>query len=74
MSQKRTFQLKLKNDQVIQLDFTSIDQTNGQLWQMFATTDALDAVEQLISATDPTVTSSARKTAPAKSATPKKKK
>jgi hypothetical protein len=77
MSSTRTFQITLKNDQVIQLDFTSIDQTNGQLWQMFATTEALDVVQQLISVADPTVTSSAKKTVPdpsAPMATPKKKK
>jgi hypothetical protein len=74
MSQTRTFHLKLKNDQVIQLDFTALEQTNGQLWQMFATTDALDTVEQLISMTDLTVTSSARKTTPVKSVASKKKK
>jgi hypothetical protein len=70
MSQERTFQLLLKNDQVIELKFTSIDATRDQLWQMFATTNALDTVQQLISQANPEVTSSARKTAPAK---PKKK-
>ena len=66
MSQERTFQLLLKNDQVIELKFTSIDATGDQLWQMFATTNALDTVQQLISQANPEVTSSARKTVPAK--------
>ena len=66
MSQERTFQLLLKNDQTIELKFTSIDATRDQLWQMFATTEALDTVQQLISQANPEVTSSARKTAPAK--------
>jgi hypothetical protein len=66
MSQERTFQLLLKNDQTIELKFTSIDATRDQLWQMFATTEALDTVQQLISQANPEVTSSARKTAPVK--------
>ena len=70
MSQERTFQLPLKNDQTIELKFTSINATGDRLWQMFATTEALDMVQQLISLADPEVTSSARKTTPAK---PKKK-
>ena len=66
MSQERTFQLQLKNDQTIELKFTSIDATGDRLWQMFATTEALDMVQQLISQADPEVTSSARKVPPAK--------
>jgi hypothetical protein len=71
MSQERTFQLPLKNDQTIELKFTSIDATGDRLWQMFATTEALDMVQQLISQANPEITSSARKAAPAK--TTKKK-
>jgi len=74
MSQERTFQLQLKNDQVIELKFTSISVANDQLWQMFATTDALDTVQQLISQANPEQTKSARKTTPAKAVVAKKKK
>jgi hypothetical protein len=75
MSQKRTFVLELKNDQAITLEFTPIDATGNRLWQMFATTEALDIVDQLVSQTAVTETSSARKTMPsAKSSTSKKKK
>jgi len=48
MSQERTFVLALKNDQNIELKFTPIAATDGRLWQMFATTEALDTVQQLI--------------------------
>ena len=64
MSQTRAFQLQLKNNQVIELQFTSIDVANNQLWQMFATTEALDMVQTLIDQANPTETKSARKTAP----------
>jgi hypothetical protein len=64
MAQKRTFQLKLKNDQIIQLDFTSIEVANNQLWQMFATTEALDTVQRLIDTAEINETKSARKTTP----------
>ena len=64
MSEKRTFVLELKNDQAITLEFTPIDATGNRLWQMFATTEALDTVQQLINAGDVTQTKSARKTAP----------
>ena len=64
MSQTRAFQLQLKNDQVIELKFTSIDVANNQLWQMFATTEALDMVQKLIDEANPAETKSARKTAP----------
>jgi len=56
--------LQLKNNQVIELQFTSIDVANNQLWQMFATTEALDMVQKLIDEANPTETKSARKTAP----------
>ena len=72
MSQKRTFVLELKNNQKITLDFTSIDTTGNRLWQMFATTEALNIVQQLIDSG--TETKSARKTAPEKSVVTKKKK
>jgi hypothetical protein len=64
MSQKRTFVLELKNDQAITLEFTPIEATGDRLWQMFATTEALDTVQQLIDSR--TETKSARKTAPEK--------
>ena len=66
MSQQRKFQLQLKNDQIIELQFTSIEVANNQLWQMFATTEALDMVQQLINMADTTQTRSARKTVPKK--------
>ena len=64
--QERTFRLQLKNDQIIELKFTPIDVANNQLWQMFATTEALDMVQGLIDTADPTQTKSARKVAPKK--------
>jgi hypothetical protein len=74
MPQEKTFQLQLKNDQTIELKFSSIDATNGQLWQMFATTEALDTV-QLIIDQGATQTSSARKVVPvATDSKPSKKK
>jgi hypothetical protein len=66
MPQERTFQIPLKNDQTVELKFNSIAATSDQLWQMFATTEALDLLQQLISHTDPVVTKSARKVAPKK--------
>ena len=74
MSQQRKFELRLKNDQIIELEFTSIEVANNQLWQMFATTEALDTVQRLIAMADTTQTKSARKTAPEKSVPPKNKK
>jgi hypothetical protein len=74
MSQTRTFILELKNDQAITLEFSPIDATGNRLWQMFATTEALDTVQQLIGTDSVTETKSARKTAPAKSVVSKKKK
>jgi TPP-dependent 2-oxoacid decarboxylase len=74
MSQQRKFELRLKNDQIIELEFTSIEVANNQLWQMFATTQALDTVQQLIDTADTTQTKSARKTAPEKPVPPKNKK
>lgn len=62
MSKEKIFQLKLKNDQTIELKFTSISQTNDQLWQMFATTDALNMVQQLIDMTDVKTAKPAKKT------------
>ena len=64
MSQKRTFVLELKNNQAITLEFTPIDVTGNCLWQMFATTEALNTVQQLIDSG--TETKSARKTTPVK--------
>lgn len=64
MNQERIFQIQLKNDQVIELKFTAIAVANNQLWQMFATTEALDTVEQLVSQANPTETKSAKKVAP----------
>ena len=66
MSQKRSFVLKLKNDQAITLEFTPIDATGNRLWQMFATSEALDTVQQLVDQANPTQTKSARKVAPKK--------
>jgi len=63
---ERTFQIPLKNNQVIELKFNSIAVTNNQLWQMFATAEALDMVQQLIDQANPTETKSARKVAPKK--------
>lgn len=63
---ERIFNIRLKNDQVIELRFTAIDQTNNQLWQTFATTEALDTVQALIDASDPEKTNSARKIPPKK--------
>jgi TPP-dependent 2-oxoacid decarboxylase len=67
MNQERTFQLQLKNDQVIELKFSSISVANNQLWQMFATTEALDTLQQLIDQQNTIETKSARKTPPKKS-------
>jgi hypothetical protein len=64
MSQERTFQLHLNNDQTIELKFTSIDATGDRLWQMFATTESLDMVQQLIDQAKITETKSAKKTSP----------
>ena len=64
MSQQRKFELRLKNDQVITLEFSSIEVANNQLWQMFATTEALNIVQQLIDMADTSQTKSARKTVP----------
>jgi hypothetical protein len=66
MSQEKTFQLQLKNDQIIELKFTSIATANDQLWQMFATTEALDIVQQLVAQANPEKTQSARKVIPKK--------
>jgi hypothetical protein len=66
MLQERTFLIPLKNNQTIELKFNSISATNNQLWQMFATTEALDVLEQLISQVNPEETKSARKVIPKK--------
>ena len=66
MSQEKTFQIPLKNDQAVELKFTAINATNGMLWQMFATTEALTVLQQLIDSANPAETKSARKTAPKK--------
>jgi hypothetical protein len=64
--QERIIQLKLKDDAVIEFKFSPIDATGNRLWQMFATTEALNTVEQLIRSADVTDTKSARKKAPDK--------
>jgi hypothetical protein len=69
LSQERVIQLKLKDNSVIEFKFSPIDATGNRLWQMFATTEALDTVEQMIrssDANDVTETKSARKRAPDK--------
>ena len=69
LPQERIIQLRLKDDSVIEFKFSPIDATGNRLWQMFATTEALDTVEQLIKSadtTDTTETKSARKRAPDK--------
>ena len=63
---ERTFRIPLKNNQVIELKFNPIAVTNNQLWQMFATAEALDMVQQLIDQANTTETKSARKVAPKK--------
>jgi len=67
-NQERNFQIQLKNDSVIEFKFSPIAATDNQLWQMFATTEALNTLEQLINSanTDVTETKSARKSPPAK--------
>ena len=62
MTIKRTFVLELKNDKTISLEFSPIEATGNRLWQMFATTEALDTVDALIQPV--TETKSARKVAP----------
>jgi|APGre2960657373_1045057.scaffolds.fasta_scaffold273636_1 hypothetical protein len=65
--QERTFQIQLKNDSVIEFKFSPIAATGDNLWQMFATTEALNTLEQLIRSTaDVTETKSARKKSPDK--------
>jgi hypothetical protein len=69
LSQERIIQLRLKDDSVIEFKFSPIDATGNRLWQMFATTEALDTVEQLIRSSDNTnvtETKSARKKMPNK--------
>ena len=79
MSQKRNFVLELKNGQNITLEFTSIDATENRLWQMFATTEALDVVEQLVKPVDVIKTNTSEESTKlvakaVKPAAPKKKK
>ena len=62
MAQDRTFTLELKNDQTITLKFSPIEATGDRLWQMFATTEALDIVEQLIKPNTTIETGSVKKT------------
>ena len=62
MAQDRTFTLELKNDQTITLKFSPIEATGDRLWQMFATTEALDIVEQLIKPNTTIETVSVKKT------------
>jgi hypothetical protein len=65
--QERTFQIQLKNDSVIEFKFSPIAATGDNLWQMFATTESLNTLEQLIRSTaDITETKSARKKEPGK--------
>jgi hypothetical protein len=66
MAQERSFKLQLKNDQTVELKFTPISATGDRLWQMFATTEALDVLDQLISEANPEETKSARKVEPKK--------
>jgi len=78
MAQEKTFTVQLKNNQTFQLKFTSISATHDQLWQMFATSEALDMLQQLLDTVDTNQTLSARKVTPAKQQNkttgPKKKK
>jgi hypothetical protein len=66
MTQERSFKLELKNDQTVELKFTPISATGDRLWQMFATTEALDVLDQLIGQNNVEETKSARKVAPKK--------
>jgi hypothetical protein len=67
LPQERLFQIQLKNDSVIEFKFSPIAATGDNLWQMFATTEALNTLEQLIRSTvDVTETKSARKKSPDK--------
>jgi hypothetical protein len=68
-TQERTFQIQLKNDSIIEFKFSPITATGDNLWQMFATTEALDTLEQLVRSSDNTnvtETKSARKKMPNK--------
>jgi hypothetical protein len=64
--QEKKFQLQLKNEQFVELKFTPIEQTNGQLWQMFATSQTLEVLKNLVDSNDPEQTQSARKIPPKK--------
>jgi hypothetical protein len=56
MTQERTFTFELKNDQTITLKFSPIEATGNRLWQMFATTEALDTVDLIIKSSVPVET------------------
>ena len=72
MTQKRIFTLNLKNDQTIVLEFSPIAATGDRLWQMFATTEALDTVEHIIGVdSEPVAPKSGIKTKTIKQAAPK---
>jgi len=78
MTQERTFTLILNNDQQITLKFSSIEATGDRLWQMFATTESLDTVEQIISMVPTSIVNpnpiDKSSNNPETKATPKKKK
>jgi len=72
MTQERTFTLNLKNDQQIVLKFSSIGATGDRLWQMFATTEALDTVEHIIGIVNTPANPAANTKLPVKKAATKK--
>jgi hypothetical protein len=74
MSQEKTFTFILKNDQTITLKFSPIVATGNRLWQMFATTEALDIVDQIINASSTLEKTSIAKKKPIVTKTPVKKK
>lgn len=74
MTQERTFTLDLKNDQQIVLKFSPIAATGDRLWQMFATTEALDTVQQLINLAPTSIVNPKPISKPAEKVAPKKKK
>jgi len=71
---ERIFQIPLKNGSAVEFKFSPISATGDRLWQMFATSESLDTLEQLIKSEAETVvavdestpTKSARKSAPTK--------
>ena len=74
MTQERTFTLELKNDQKINLKFSSIPATGDRLWQMFATTEALDTVDQIINTAPTSIVNPQPISKPAEKTASKKKK